>query len=133
MRHNVCQLYKSFKSLQLSIEHVFCYSFSSLERRYGCYRLGIVVAVLIVLVLIIGTIPASLTFQNNRIVLICLCITLVVVIILLTLFFIWQQRNARRLREQYGRPYVPQIYNHVSYRSNYRVFFALGTEMTNDC
>lgn len=83
------------------------------ERRYGCYRLGIVAACIIVLVLIVGTIPASLTIRNNKIVLILLCATLVVVLILLSLFIIWQQRHARRMRERYGRPYVPHIYNQV--------------------
>lgn len=96
-----------FLSLSLSLFSDFP------ERRYGCYRLGILVACIIVLVLIVGTIPASLTIRNNKIVLIFLCATVAVVLIMMSMFFVWQQRHARRMRERYGRPYVPHIYNQV--------------------
>ncbi|XP_031633149.1 uncharacterized protein LOC116346958 [Contarinia nasturtii] len=81
------------------------------ERRYGCYRLGIFVAIIIVSLLILGTIPVTLTVKNNQILLICLCSTLVVVTILLSLFIVWQQRQAKRQRERSTRPFIMQKQN----------------------
>lgn len=107
----ICQkfyIFSTFLNNKLAI-------FFQTERRYGCYRLGILVAFVIVLVLILGTIPATLTIRNNKIVLACLCITLATVTILVLLFIIWQQRQARRQRERYGRPYVLQVHNQVKY------------------
>lgn len=102
------------------------------ERRYGCYRLGIIVAIIIVLLLILGTIPVTLTIKNNQILLICLCGTLGVVTILLSLFIVWQQKQAKRQRERSTRPYIMQKQYKVTIEnmlcaqilvSNYRFFY----------
>lgn len=84
------------------------------ERRYGCYRLGIIVAIIIVLLLILGTIPVTLTVKNNQILLICLCSTLAAVTILLSLFIVWQHKQAKRQRERSTRPYIMQKQNKVN-------------------
>lgn len=104
-----CSMLTTSSSLIIVFPHFVLIS----ERRYGCYRLGILVACIICLVLMIGTIPATITIRNNKIVLIFLCVTLGIVLVLLALFFVWQQRHARQMRERYGRPYVPHIYNKV--------------------
>jgi len=82
-----------------------------IERRYGCYRLGVFASIIIVLLLILGTIPVTLTIKNNQILLICLCSTLVVVTIILSLFIVWQQKQAKRQRERSTRPFIMQIQN----------------------
>lgn len=60
------------------------------------------------MLLILGTIPVTLTIKNNRIVLICLCTTLVFVAVLLSLFIVWQQKQAKRQREWSTRPVIIQ-------------------------
>lgn len=103
----------------LNIQHEgFCFfsssSFFETERKYGCYRLGIFVAMIIVMLLILGTIPVTLIIKNNQIVLISLCATLVFVAILLSLFIFWQQKQAKRQREWSTRPFTQQKQNKVS-------------------
>lgn len=65
------------------------------------------------MLLILGTIPITLTIKNNQIVLISLCATLVFVAILLSLFIFWQQKQVQRQREWSTRPFTIQKQNKV--------------------
>ena len=102
-------MYLCYSSIFFSLFLFVCYA----ERRYGCYRLGVFASIIIVLLLILGTIPVTLTVKNNQILLICLCSTLVVVTILLSLFIVWQQKQAKRQRERSTRPFIMQKQNKV--------------------
>lgn len=97
-----------FFSFFLSLSFVFI-----AERQYGCYRLGVFAAIIIVLLLILGTIPVTLILKNNQIVLICLCTTLLVVAILLSVFCVWQQKQVKRQRARSSLPYIIQRQNKV--------------------
>lgn len=75
------------------------------------------------MLLILGTIPVTLTIKNNQIVLISLCTTLIFVAILLSLFIFWQQKQAQRQREWSTRPFTIQKQNKVSLDLNgYEMF-----------
>lgn len=90
-----------------AIYFVFSLSFPYIsERRYGFYRLGVFIAIIIVLLLILGTIPVTLILKNNQIVLICLCSTLLAVAILLSVFCVWQHEQVKRQRARSSLPYI---------------------------
>lgn len=108
---------KSFRSRFFSYFIFIVFYFVVTERRYGCYRLGVLVAIIIVLLLILGTIPVTLTVKNNRILLICLCSTLGIVTILLSLFILWQHKQVKRQRERSTRPFILQKQNMVNWRN----------------
>lgn len=70
------------------------------ERRYGCYRLGIVFAVAIILVLLAGTVlPSVLVVSNRQLLLIATCCTLIVVAVLIFVYTCCQHRTARKQRQ----------------------------------
>lgn len=70
------------------------------ERRYGCYRFGIVVAVIIIVILIAGTVPIVFAIDNSNVILIVIIVTLVVVGILLLIYCRWQQKQAAQMRQK---------------------------------
>lgn len=70
------------------------------ERRYGCYRFGILIAVIIIIVLIVGTVPVFFTVNDSNIILIVTIVTLAVVGILLLIYCVWQQKQAARMRSK---------------------------------
>jgi len=69
------------------------------ERHYGCYRLGLVVALIIIFILMIGSVPVFVTTDNSKLILIVLIITLIIVGILTFAYFEWQRRLAIRMRQ----------------------------------
>lgn len=69
------------------------------ERRYGCYRLGLLVAVVIIFILLIGSVPVFVTTDNSKLILIVLIITLILVGLLVFAYFEWQRRTALRMRQ----------------------------------
>lgn len=85
------------------------------ERRYGCYRFGILAAVLIILILIAGTVPVVLAIKDSQIILIVTCVTLVIVAILVFVYIGWQHRTARLQREKFGREWVTTTNRHVGF------------------
>lgn len=103
----------------------FFSNYSLSERRYGCYRLGVFVAIIIVLLLILGTIPVTIVLKNNQIVLICLCSTLLVVAILLSVFCVWQQKQVKRQRAHSSLPYIIRQNKVTVWPLSYIFFFFL--------
>lgn len=71
-----------------------------IERHYGCYRLGILVAAAIVLLLIIGTVPVFFATENSKLILVVTIITILIVGILVFLYYEWQHRQAINQRER---------------------------------
>lgn len=85
------------------------------ERRYGCYRLGIAAAILIILILIAGTIPIIFAIDDRRLMLIAIGITIATVAALVFVYVCWQHRSARHQREKFGREWVTTTNRHVGY------------------
>lgn len=69
------------------------------ERRYGCYRLGLLIASVIIFILIIGCVPVFVTTDNSKLILIVLIITLIIVGLLTFAYFEYQRRNAINMRQ----------------------------------
>lgn len=76
------------------------------ERRYGCYRLGAIIAGALIVILIIGIVPVLFAIDNSKIILLVTCVMLSVVAILLFLSFGWQRKQAKQQREKFGREWV---------------------------
>lgn len=76
------------------------------ERYYGCYRLGAIIAGVLIIILIVGTVPVLFAIDNSKIVLLVTCCMLSIVAILLFLSFGWQRKQVRNQRERFGREWV---------------------------
>jgi len=76
------------------------------ERHYGCYRLGAIIAGLLIIILIVGTVPVLFAIDNSKIILLVTCVMLSIVAILLFLSFGWQRKQAKQQREKFGREWV---------------------------
>jgi len=76
------------------------------ERHYGCYRVGAIIAGILIIILIVGTVPVLFAIDNSKIILLVTCVMLSVVAILLFLSFGWQRKKVKQQREKFGREWV---------------------------
>lgn len=85
------------------------------ERHYGCYRLGAIIAGLLIIILIVGTVPVLFAIDNSKIILLVTCVMLSIVAILLFLSFGWQRKQAKNQREKFGREWISTTKRQVNY------------------
>ncbi|KAJ6648962.1 hypothetical protein Bhyg_04194 [Pseudolycoriella hygida] len=76
------------------------------ERRYGCYKLGAIIAGALIILLFVGIVPVLFAVDSSKIILLVTCIMLSIVAILLFLSFGWQRKQVKEQREKFGREWV---------------------------
>lgn len=96
----------SISYLMISVLRIYREIFTFPERHYGCYRLGAIIAVVLIIILIVGTVPVLFAVDSSKIILLVTCVMLSIVAILLFLSFGWQRKQAKKQREQFGREWV---------------------------
>lgn len=95
--------------------HIYRDDLSISERHYGCYRLGAIIAGILIVILIVGTVPVLFAIDNSKIILLVTCVMLSIVAILLFLSFGWQRKQAINQREKFGREWVKTTKRQVNY------------------
>lgn len=69
------------------------------EQHYGCYRFGLIVAVIIIILLIVcAVVPIFLATDDAKVILMGVLIALFIVSILVFCYIGWEQRRAARQR-----------------------------------
>ncbi|XP_053686170.1 uncharacterized protein LOC128735711 [Sabethes cyaneus] len=71
------------------------------EKHYGCYKVGILFAIVIILLLLIGCVPVFFLTHNNNLILLILLVTLILIGIVTYAYFRWQRRRALQMRRSY--------------------------------
>ncbi|KFB49738.1 hypothetical protein ZHAS_00018392 [Anopheles sinensis] len=73
----------------------------ALEKHYGCYKAGILFALAIILLLLIGCVPVFVLTANNNLILLILLATLVLIGLATFAYFRWQRNRALAMRRTY--------------------------------
>lgn len=71
------------------------------EKHYGCYKVGILFSVIIILLLLIGCVPVFFLTHNSNLILLILLVTLILIGIVTYAYFRWQHRRAMQMRRSY--------------------------------
>ncbi|XP_058127995.1 uncharacterized protein LOC131269571 [Anopheles coustani] len=71
------------------------------EKHYGCYKAGILFALAIILLLLIGCVPVFVLTANNNLILLILLATLVLIGLATFAYFRWQRNRALAMRRTY--------------------------------
>lgn len=71
------------------------------EKHYGCYKVGILFSVIIILLLLIGCVPVFFLTHNSNLILLILLVTLILIGIVTYAYFRWQHRRAIQMRRSY--------------------------------
>lgn len=71
------------------------------EKHYGCYKVGILFSVIIILLLLIGCVPVFFLTHDNNLILLILLVTLILIGVVTYVYFRWQHRRAMQMRRSY--------------------------------
>lgn len=71
------------------------------EKHYGCYKVGILFSVIIILLLLIGCVPVFFLTHDNNLILLILLVTLILIGVATYVYFRWQHRRALQMRRSY--------------------------------
>uniref|UniRef100_A0AAG5DIN7 Uncharacterized protein n=1 Tax=Anopheles atroparvus TaxID=41427 RepID=A0AAG5DIN7_ANOAO len=71
------------------------------EKRYGCYKAGILFALAIIVLLLVGCVPVFVLTANNNLILLILLATLVLIGLTTFAYFRWQRKRALAMRRTY--------------------------------
>lgn len=74
-------------------------TFSSLEKHYGCYRVGALISLIIIFVLILGCVPVFIGSEDSKLILTVLIICMVVAGLLTFAYFEFMRRRAVHMRQ----------------------------------
>lgn len=71
------------------------------EKHYGCYKIGILFSIIIILLMLIGCVPVFFLTHNNNLILLILLLTLFLIGIVTYVYFRWQHQRALQMRRRY--------------------------------
>jgi len=96
------------------------------DRHYGCSESGALVALIIILILVLGTIASTIFIKDITLVLICSVVSLVIGAIIFISYCAWQRVHVKQQRAKFGRPYAAD----TLHRKNGHLYTSVPTSVS---